>query len=307
MSYYTQRHGLRAPVEKTDTISVESYAILFNCCQNYFENLAWKYPEECPDGRGCCGLDEDRLNGDLKFEIPALFRNDSGVIDVPRSIYNIFSEEPEVDEYDQYALLDFIEFVFANVRDICRRDWHSFFKHDDIGFRSTAAVAGKFRQDINAAFGKTGLLYTLSEDGMVERIVETGVNTPAIEQAVEQIKEPGVRALLKEAILLYKSPAPQARQDSVEKIWDALERLKTYYTSMDKKSSAAKIVNDIAGGQAEYVTLFDEEFKALTKIGNNFRIRHHETDKIDITDARHYDYFFNRCLSLIALAIQYLV
>lgn len=55
-----------------------------------------------------------------------------------------------------------------------------------------------------------------------------------------------------------------------------------------------------------YDTLFDTEFQALTKIGNNFRIRHHETDKVEITDVRHYDYFFNRCLSLIALAIQYL-
>ena len=46
--------------------------------------------------------------------------------------------------------------------------------------------------------------------------------------------------------------------------------------------------------------------KELTTIGNNFRIRHHETNKIDIVDIRHYDYFFNRCLALIALALQYL-
>ena len=75
---------------------------------------------------------------------------------------------------------------------------------------------------------------------------------------------------------------------------------------MNKRDSAAKIVSYISGGQADYITLFDTEFQALTKIGNNFRIRHHETDKVEITDVRHYDYFFNRCLSLIALAIQYL-
>ena len=75
---------------------------------------------------------------------------------------------------------------------------------------------------------------------------------------------------------------------------------------MKKDKSAEKIVNDMAAGQAPYVTLFDTEFSALTKIGNDFRIRHHETDKVEITDVRYYDYFFNRCLSLIALAIQYL-
>ena len=101
-------------------------------------------------------------------------------------------------------------------------------------------------------------------------------------------------------------PTFQAHRDAAEKIWDALERLKTYYTGMDKKTSVSKIVSDMAGGQAEYIDLFNAEFKALTDIGNNFRIRHHETSKIDITDVRHYDYFFNRCLSLISTAILYL-
>jgi len=75
---------------------------------------------------------------------------------------------------------------------------------------------------------------------------------------------------------------------------------------MNKRDSAAKIVSDISGGQADYSTVFDTEFRMLTTIGNTFRIRHHETDKVEITDVRYYDYFFNRCLSLIALTIQYL-
>ena len=61
----------------------------------------------------------------------------------------------------------------------------------------------------------------------------------------------------------------------------------------------------MAGGNSDFIDLFNDEFKALTNIGNKYRIRHHETDKIDITDARYYDYLFNRCLSLIALAIKY--
>ncbi|MCT1171447.1 hypothetical protein P7H71_07355 [Lactococcus lactis] len=52
--------------------------------------------------------------------------------------------------------------------------------------------------------------------------------------------------------------------------------------------------------------LFNLEFRALTDIGNKFRIRHHETNKVDIADIRYCDYLFNRCLSLINLAIQYL-
>ena len=40
--------------------------------------------------------------------------------------------------------------------------------------------------------------------------------------------------------------------------------------------------------------------------GNGFRIRHHETTKIDIIDNRQYDYFYKRCLALISVAILYL-
>ena len=55
-----------------------------------------------------------------------------------------------------------------------------------------------------------------------------------------------------------------------------------------------------------FIDLFTKEFKALTEIGNSFTIRHHETNKIEIPDLNYYDYFFNRCLSLIALAVEYL-
>ena len=108
------------------------------------------------------------------------------------------------------------------------------------------------------------------------------------------------------AIEKHMQPNLQSHKDAVEKLWDVLERLKTYYADLDKRQSADKIIEDMACGQDAYKTLFSTEFKELTTIGNDFRIRHHETNKIDIVDIRHYDYFFNRCLALIALALQYL-
>lgn len=303
MSYYTERHGMRGPIERTEVITYEMYSLLFDCCERYFDNIAWKYPEECPDGNGCCGLDISKLSIAMKFEIPALFQDKNGIISKPQKGY---FRNDEGDVYDQYGLLDFIEFMFASVRNVSSRFWHSYYRHYDLQFENLRGVASKFRNDINQIFTQTGLLYSLSDFGMVERVSEDGVLSKEIENRVDQVSEKGLKELLQEAILLYKTPGPQARRDSVEKIWDALERLKSYYTTMDKKASASKIVNDMAGGRTDFVALFNDEFMALTKIGNNYRIRHHETDKIDITDSKHYDYFFNRCLSLIALAIHYL-
>ena len=140
----------------------------------------------------------------------------------------------------------------------------------------------------------------------VERIEEAAVLSGKIERDINSVKEAGIKELLMIAIQKHRSPYPDDQKDAVEKIWDALERLKTYYADRDKKASVTQIVKDMAGGNEEYLSLFNTEFKALTDIGNHYRIRHHETDKIDITDIRYYDYFFNRCLSLLAAAIQYL-
>ena len=303
MSYYTERHGLRAPVERTETITHELYALIFDCCERYFDNIAWKYPEECPDGNGCCGLDIEKFSLALKFEIPNLFQK-YGTIRKPQE--ELFNRKG--DSYDQYGLLDFIEFMFDNMKDIRSRSWHDYYHHTDLTFFFFLHASLEFRNEINNIFQKTGLMYILNDLGMVERVDANGVLSKEIEAAVTQVPEKGLKELLQDAILLYKTPGPQARQDSVERIWDALERLKSFYATSqkDKLESIKKITNDIAGGQTDLVALFDDEIKALTIMGNKYKIRHHETYQVDITDSRHYDYFFNRCLSLIALAIQYL-
>lgn len=302
---YTERHNMRIPVEKTYAVSIKAYSMLFNCCERYFDNLAWKYPEECPDGNACCGLDRIKFNEDLEYEIPTLFRCD-GIIDKPKIHKNIFVDGLREDKYDQYALFDLIEYTARNLRDIVRKSEHSYFGHYHFLFGSANTVSQKFVSEINSIFTKTGLLYCLTDNFEIERVEDKSVLSAEIEQRIDCIKETGLRELLHTAIQKHKSPYPEDQKDAVEKIWDALERLKTYYTTLDKKDSAAKIVNDIAGENTSLIELLNAEFKALTDIGNNYRIRHHETSKVDITDPRHYDYFFNRCLSLIALAIQYL-
>ena len=305
MAYYTERHGMRRPVAKTYDITVEKYALLFQCCEKYYDNIAWKYPAQCPDGQGCCGVDHEQFRLDLRYEIPTLYRDDAGCPAAPRVRHNVFDGDHQP-EYDQYALLDLIEFFAENVHDVVVGGFHSYWGHHHLTCQNSRNVCVQFCDEINRIFQKTGLLYHLNTDLQVERIVENSPLTPAVESAIAAVSEPGTRELLQEAILLHRSPYPADIRNAVEKLWDAYERLKTYYTTMNKRDSAAKIVSDISGGQADYITLFDTEFQALTKIGNNFRIRHHETDKVEITDVRHYDYFFNRCLSLIALAIQYL-
>lgn len=242
---------------------------------------------------------------EIKYEIPDLFKDASGEVAAPTIHHNVFSGDT-IDEYNQYALLDLIEFMYVNVRDIVKEDYHKFFNHWHYRMKETNTIAIKFREDINTTFNKTGLLYTLTEKGQVERIVENDIASAEVTNTVLALKEKGTRDLLQEAIEKHQSHDPKDIRDSVEKLWDAFERLKTYYTSLNKSQSAKKIVEEMANGEQVYIDLFDNEFKTLTEIGNNYRIRHHETYKVEITDISHYDYFFNRCLSLMALAIKHL-
>lgn len=300
MKLYTERHGIRAPLEKTYSVNRDMYSLLYDCCMKYQKNLTHIFTLNCHHDftdSDYIAFDEKGFMTRIKIRIPSLFRNEYERICVPG--YD--------DEYDQYALLDFIEFFAQNIKDISER-WNNerYRNYQTIDCLNTSDIFNDFQEAINGIFAEAGLLYELTHEKIIERIVENSPLTAEIENNFAAVNEIGARELLKDAVALYKTPNPAARQDSVEKIWDALERLKTYYIALDKRRSSEKIVNDMAGGNSDYVDLFNEEFKMLTSIGNKYRIRHHETDKIDITDVRYYDYLFNRCLSLIALAIKYL-
>jgi len=304
MNLYTERHGLRKPVIRSTIISGDMYVLLFDCCDKYKQNIAWKYPVECPDGRGCCGLHHGKLDTFLKFKIPNLYRDDvfDGAIATPRQQgYN-----GEYDEFDQFALLDYIEFFAQNLLDISMSTEHNFFGHDDMTFANTSEIFDDFRIEINNIFEMTGLLYVLTENKTVERIIDNSVLSPKIESTISSTNESELKKLLEEAIFRFRQPRMEEQKVAVEKLWDAFERMKTYYTTLNKKTSAEKIVSEISHQREEYKELFDLEFKTLTTIGNEFRIRHHETNKIDITEQCHYDYFFNRCLALIAIVVPYL-
>lgn len=300
MKLYSERHGIRAPQEKTYTINRDMYSLLLNCCKRYQKNLTHIFTLNCHHDftdSDYVAFDEKGFVTRIKIRIPSLFRDEYDRICTPQ--YE--------DEYDQYALLDLSEFFAQNIEDISER-WNSdrYRNYQTIDSLNSSDVFANFQDTINEIFSESGLLYELTDEKIIERIVENSPLTSEIENSFTTVYEQGTRELLKDAVALYKTPNPAARQDSVEKIWDALERLKTYYTTLGKKRSSEKIVNDMANGHDDFVDLFNAEFRALTDIGNKYRIRHDETNKIDITDIRYYDYLFNRCLSLIALAIQFL-
>lgn len=170
---------------------------------------------------------------------------------------------------------------------------------DAIEFYEKYNLDNGFAVQMNALLKLNEIPYKL-ENGRIETVLDISIG----KQEISAISEKGLRELLLEAEGYYKNGN---KQIAVEKLWDAFERLKTYYSpTLDKAKSATKIIDDMSGSNANFKSVYEMEFKALTAIGNNFRIRHHEKMKIDITDDRQYDYFYKRCLALVSVAILYL-
>ncbi len=55
---------------------------------------------------------------------------------------------------------------------------------------------------------------------------------------------------------------------------------------------------------AYYRELLEDEARNLTNIGNTFRIRHSEVDKVEIDRESQIDYFFYRMYSLVVLLLR---
>lgn len=88
---------------------------------------------------------------------------------------------------------------------------------------------------------------------------------------------------------------------AMENIWSAFERIKTILDK-DKKQGSIKLCNLCA--TSLNVDDISNEFIVLTNIGNNYQIRHFETNKIPITDDNTKVYLYFRILSLITFAIK---
>jgi len=300
MELFSERHGLRKSTEPTFEITADRYSMLFDCCKKYLDHLAWKFTLVCDDWRDCCGINIEKLSITLKHKIPDLFWDNHNLIcNTPNQYSNI----PDV---QQYALLDFIEYIGENSKDFQKGHWHDWFHHYHLTFLKTNKIFEQFRQEINEIFEITRLQYTLTPEKTIERTTEYDITTTdELNDMLNPIKDSSLKDLLGRAYTLSRHRDPVLRRDAVEKLWDAFERLKTYYPE-NKSVSASRIVKDMGMGVSDFESMFNEEFLKLTTIGNNFRIRHHETNKINIDEERHREYFFDRCMSLVKCAIKFL-
>lgn len=146
------------------------------------------------------------------------------------------------------------------------------------------------------------LLQPLLRD--LRRLAETRVMPPVLAQEIGRLPPTGdttFDGLVREAIRQYQDPNPAARQRAAEKLWDAWERLKTLDDADKKLGSTAML--DRAAQEPAFRVHLETEANTLTKLGNEFQIRHFETSKTAIAHPAQLDYLFHRLFAMIQLVL----
>lgn len=180
---------------------------------------------------------------------------------------------------------------------------HSYFGHDHYTF-DEGAGRHRWRTQVNRILERNGVALRQEPDGRVVRIgtVASGVVTqsPVPPTGDVQLDQKIATALRK-----YQDPDVAIRREALEALWDAFERVKTVIDPTDKKRSAEALVELMASDRASRQAVADE-FDALTRLGNDFQIRHHEIARHAVEPAI-IDLLFVRGLALIEAAVRALV
>lgn len=270
-------------------VSIYENAIAFNL-------LSGSFPKECPDGQGISGCDKNQLENTIKAEIPSL------TIPIKSCNSESFCQEGEAPP-EKYEILDFIEFLYKSIKDprtIGR--YHDFHHHYHYEFIDDGESKSEYKDKINAMFERNGIIFYLDDDGKIKRTVPE-----SLQKIITDIRFSTSDARLNELLEISYSkfilPKIESRIESLEKIWDAFERLKTYFEE-NKKVSANTLISTVSSDNILFHDCISDEFKSLTKIGNGFQIRHFETDKEQLKSNLHIDYLFYRMSSLIHLCVE---
>lgn len=258
--------------------------------------LSGSFPEECPDGQGISGCDRNQLENAIKAEIPKL----------PTPIRScnkqrLYQEDDVPPE--KYAILDLIEFLYRHLKDpYTVGRYHEFYNHSHYAFTDDVQSKSEYKSKVNSIFARNGIVFYLDDDGKIKRTVPESLRK-IITDIRFSTNDARLNELLEVSYSKFILPKVESRIESLEKIWDAFERLKTYFEE-NKKASANTLIAAISGGNSLFQQHIDNEFQSLTKIGNEFQIRHFERNKVQLQSNLHIDYLFYRMSSLIHLCVE---
>jgi hypothetical protein len=141
-------------------------------------------------------------------------------------------------------------------------------------------------------------------DGSVQRLLPP-IFRETITAVIFASGDSTLDRILETARRKFVDPDVVVRRESVEKLWDAFERLKTLEEGGDKRDRTGRLLDIAAGSTTSlFRQALEREARELTDIGNRFLIRHTETTQEPLSEASHVDYVFQRLFSLVLLVLR---
>jgi len=285
-SYFSERELGLTPrnIEKIDKVFWDGLVALIQSRIND-GSFAERFPLNCFDAPIPIGSDEDAIKSAFQAEFPSM--------QWPLHLNKV---------PDTLSVLDAIEFFYKYISKPTRKEYHSFFRHHDILSFDQENGRQEYFEDINRLFRRNSLACELQEDGKVVRL-EPVVLRETLTAVVFRTEDEELNRLLELARDKFRDPDVNIRREAVEKLWDAWERLKTLEPEADKKKQVETLLAR-AIPQHEFRKRANEEAIALTAIGNDFAIRHTETNKIILSESEFLDYLFHRLFALIQMLLR---
>ena len=242
------------------------------------------FPFACQDGQGNAGTDSDKLNG--KMAAYGVIRPD----ECHHAGHNPADGQ----------VFDLIEFSYEHIAEPCAGSVHSYWGHTHYSYNQ-AAGGTNFEEEVNRIFERNGMAFELKQ-GQVTRMAPTGLQE-ALAETVFHTGDKTLDELLEDARRKLLNRDLKVRRESLEKLWDAWERLKTIEPGKDKRMKTTALLAK-ASIEPSFQERLKTEAKELTDIGNKFMIRHTETDKVPISESTHIDYLFHRMFAIIRLLLK---
>ncbi len=282
---FTERHGGTKP-RTSEALDDTTRNALWNLLAARIEEewFGLLFPDKCGDGYAYAGTDFGKLRRTMEG-YGLLWPPDQLGADSPASDGQVF---------------DAVEFAYEHIAEPKDPYFHSYMGHTHYHYDQEPGRA-RFEEDVSRIFERNGMAFELKH-GEVVRMAPTGLQE-ALAQTVFRTGDNALDEMLEAARQKFLNRSLDVRRESLEKLWDAWERLKTIEPGRDKKAQATALLTK-ASAEPNFLARLEKEALELTEIGNRFMIRHTETDKIPIRESVHVDYLFQRMFALIRMLLK---
>lgn len=282
---FTERHGELKPrtSEALDDVTTTGLIALVSARidEQWFGQ---SFPFACQDGRGNAGTDTGKLRAMLETYV-VIWPED----------WRTSEQRPEDGQ-----VFDLLEFSYEHVAEPNDYETHSYWGHSHYAY-DQGAGRNKFESEVNRIFERNGMAFELRQ-GEVIRLAPTAL-AESLAESIFRTGDAALDELLEDARHKFLHRDLKVRKESLEKLWDAWERLKTIGPGKNKAEQAQGLL-DRAVPEPVFRERIDKEARELTEIGNSFMIRHTETNKTPITESSQVDYLFHRLFSFIRLLLR---